>query len=123
MELSGEIKMQGITGDNKRRAEKNIYEWQPPEEGWVKLNCDGADNLQLGKAIVGVIARDKKGSVLAGVGRIVHADEPEVTEALAIKTGIKLAKEQGYQKVVIESFSRNVIEKVKGTSGSYYWKT
>ena len=96
--LSGGV---GNADDNKVMDVENISRWQPLGEGWVKLNCE-AYNLQLERVVVGVIDRDENANILARVERIVHSDELEVAKALAIKTRIKLAKEQVYHKIVLE---------------------
>ena len=37
----------------------NNVEWQPPEEDYIKINCDGACNAKVGKVAIGVVARNK----------------------------------------------------------------
>jgi hypothetical protein len=38
--------------------------WQPPKEGWIKINVDRSYVETTGEASVGVIIRDHKGYVL-----------------------------------------------------------
>ena len=47
----------------------------------------------------------------------VQTDEPEMTKALAIRVRVKMTIEQEFQKVVFESNSKNVIEKIKDMKG------
>ena len=35
--------------------------WEAPEEGWIKVNVDGATKINLGKSGVGCIVRDQNG--------------------------------------------------------------
>ncbi|OMO73113.1 hypothetical protein COLO4_27245 [Corchorus olitorius] len=63
------------------------------------------------------IGMDEHSKRLNDIGRRVLADE-----ALAIKDGCKLAKEQGYEKIVVESDSVAVICDINRNDGRYAWK-
>ena len=80
----------------KGKAIGSTSTWHSPEHGWIKIICDRACNLKLGKSAVGMVARNDKGCVLIGKGQAVIAKEAEVAEALAVKTVVIIAKGQGY---------------------------
>ena len=78
----------------------------------MKINCDGACVVQSKTAAVGVIARNNEGRKIAGVGKWMESDEPEEVEVMAIKQGIIVVKEKGYQQVIIESDSKIIVEEL-----------
>ncbi|OMO54309.1 hypothetical protein COLO4_36530 [Corchorus olitorius] len=43
-------------------------QWEAPEEGWTKLNCDGAIDLKTCSAGIWIVARNGKGIMIGGVG-------------------------------------------------------
>ena len=47
--------------DKKERASEK---WKPPDEGWIKINVDGAFDSAMGEGGLGVAIRDHLGSVL-----------------------------------------------------------
>jgi hypothetical protein len=60
--------------------------WQPPEEGWIKINADGSSVETTGEASVGVIIRDHEGHVLLSSWRYMFqcssAEEAELLVSL-----------------------------------------
>ncbi|OMO57610.1 hypothetical protein COLO4_35238 [Corchorus olitorius] len=80
---------------------------------WVKVNCDGS----FGKAATGIVIRDEHEKLLNGIGRRVLADEALTVEALAIKDGCKLAREKGYEKIVMESDFAGVMGDINRKNG------
>jgi len=45
----------------KRKARQLSERWKPPEQGWVKVNVDGAFNHDTGRAGIGIVIRDSAG--------------------------------------------------------------
>jgi len=48
----------------KRKAWQLSERWKPPEQGWVKVNVDGAFNQETGRAGIGIIIRDSAGMAI-----------------------------------------------------------
>ena len=40
---------------------KEMPNWEPPRQGWVKINVDAAFSAQSGEASIGLIIRDHAG--------------------------------------------------------------
>jgi hypothetical protein len=60
--------------------------------GWMKLNTDGALNLQDGVAGAGIVARDNTGNfVTAECRRYDHISDPSTVEMLACRDAVMLA--------------------------------
>ena len=81
-------------GYNKKggQREKEIEDWKPLEEEWIKVNCNGACNSKEKRAVVGVIARESN-KMLSRLGMEIKTEEAEVVEAMAIKHGVNMVIE------------------------------
>ena len=80
--------------------------WMKPPRGVYKINMDGATTERGRNSSIGVIIRDYKGEAIAGMCRLLNGNfsvlEPEL---LAMEAGILLAKDLGFQQIIIESNS------------------
>ncbi|KAG2560335.1 hypothetical protein PVAP13_8KG058660 [Panicum virgatum] len=47
--------------DGVQRKTKEMPNWEPPRQGWVKINIDAAFSAQSGEASIGLIIRDHAG--------------------------------------------------------------
>lgn len=81
--------------------------WQPPEEGWCKANADGAMAKAMDFGSGGAVVRDHHGLFRAGSSRFFSDTvDPELSELLACRRALQLAKELGNKKVILESDSQ-----------------
>lgn len=83
-----------------------------PTRGAVKINCDAAWNSLTGEGGIGVIARDHEGRVLGGAHSSERSASIVTIEASAVYEGVKLATENRWESVVIESDTKVVIDNV-----------
>jgi hypothetical protein len=89
--------------DNKERSDFSMG-WEPPPEGWTKINVDGSFVEQSGAAGVGVIARDDKGTVIFTAWcAIARCESAYEAEALACLEGLKLASQWASGSVILET--------------------
>ena len=74
--------------------------WRAPEQGWLKVNVDGAPSKHADRGGGGVVLRDHSGSFR---GRASYAfpsvSNPEVAEALAYRLAVLMATQEGATKV------------------------
>ncbi|XP_035547319.1 uncharacterized protein LOC118348883 [Juglans regia] len=85
---------------------RRISQWQPPPQGSIKLNVDGAVFHAESKAKVGLIARDWEGKVLMAVSQKEEAVmEPLEIELLALLRGLQFSIPLGLQSLCIETDS------------------
>ena len=81
---------------------EKLINWSFPPTGRIKINTDGSV-VDHGWASFGGLARDDQGRWLEGLcGRIGYAS-PLKAELWGIKRGLKLAKDRGWKKVIIET--------------------
>ena len=52
-----------------RKVKSSMKKWMAPEEGWIKLNCDGAFDVGSKVAGSGVIARNSEGRFVGRASR------------------------------------------------------
>ncbi|KAL4343285.1 hypothetical protein AHAS_Ahas11G0063100 [Arachis hypogaea] len=77
--------------------------WEPPEEGWIKLNVDGSV-LQLGsRGACGGLLRNFRGRMLVGFSMNIGTCTITMAKLWAIYIGIKMAVKLGINKLNVES--------------------
>ena len=87
--------------------------WKKPPMGVYKINVDGALAEKGRKSSIGIIIRDYKGEVAAGMCRLLNGNFSVLeTEMLAVEAGILLAKYLGFQQIIIESDSLQVVQSI-----------
>lgn len=90
------------------------HEWQRPEPGIIKINVDAAWCHRSKKGGIGVIVRNETGAVIGDANRILTGQGIEELEAEAIRIGMHIAKEMGWNRIIVESDSKTVINQIQG---------
>ena len=106
--------------DSRLAKEKEV--WKAPEVGWIKVNCDGAWKKEVRRAAIGIVAKNEESRMISGMGKMVDLEGADMVEALAVREGVKLAIKENYQKVVIESDSKQVIDEITGKKDGCSWR-
>ena len=84
--------------------------WRPPEEGWLKINSDGAVSRDSNKGGAGAVIRDHVGAFKSGLCHVFRGiKDPQTVEILACKRGLQVAKELNADKVHVEIDSQSVV--------------
>jgi ribonuclease HI len=121
MRLSSQVS----SGSKKREKSANPC-WQPPEEGWIKLNTDAAFCKKDSTGGAGAVARDHKGTVvLAACSPIQKCHSAEQAEAIAALRGLKLLEGTHHEKILLESDSSAVVAALRSPEPdrSLLWST
>ncbi|GAA0139704.1 hypothetical protein LIER_01195 [Lithospermum erythrorhizon] len=85
---------------------------------FVKLSCDGAWDKNGGNSVVGAIIHDEAGSFVEGLFKAMGKVESDLaTEALAIREGLEFAKQLGWRRVEVESYSKYLIQVLTNVVG------
>lgn len=106
--------------DNKKIApqivnqaiDKGIH-WRPPDSGWYKLNCDGSVTNYGGKAGCGGVLRGEMGEFLFGYAAGLGPSSITEAELMAILRGMQIARERGFEKILVETDSLAVVSLLK----------
>ncbi|KAL2935438.1 Cytochrome P450 monooxygenase ltmK [Bienertia sinuspersici] len=85
--------------------------WAPPIHNEIKINFDAAVNNKGGMVgIEYVIARDCEGKVLVAKARtLLYHWSPELCEARAALEAIYMAKDEGYNNIILEGVAQVII--------------
>ena len=87
--------------------------WTPPHEGVIKVNFDGAVNVNERTSGMEVVARDSDGMVVGAFESCVKdMIDPTTVEALAAVKALTFAKDMGFQKIILEGDALAVINKI-----------
>lgn len=96
--------------------------WRPPDGGGYKLNCD-ATVRDGGEVAIARVVRDCRGRVVwCFAKRGSAAWDVPTAEAMAVKRGLRLAKEQGWDGLIVETDAQMVVKAVRApdVSLSYF---
>nr|XP_040251750.1 uncharacterized protein LOC120968821 [Aegilops tauschii subsp. strangulata] len=88
--------------------------WQPPDDGWLKINSDGATSRHGDKGGGGAVLRDHHGAFRAGLcHHFPNIADPEATEILACRRALELAREINAQRIHLELDSQALVQMLK----------
>ena len=90
---------------------KNVVSvgWEKPPRGWVKLNTDGSAMKNPDRAGGGGLLRDHDGVWLKGFARGLGFTNSILAELWALRDELLLAKELGFQQLIIELDALSVV--------------
>ncbi|XP_059431494.1 uncharacterized protein LOC132164997 [Corylus avellana] len=98
-------------------------QWQPPPDGFIKLNWDASIDAAGEKMGMRIVARDHAGRVLTTVCNTrLHVQDPSSDEALAMRQVVELCVEMGWQQVILERDALEIIQHMQSNEdwwGSY----
>ncbi|KAK4278488.1 hypothetical protein QN277_016327 [Acacia crassicarpa] len=84
--------------------------WVPPDEGWVKINVDGAVSRYESRAGCGGVIRDRSGEWVAGFTHFLGSCSVFQAEEWAILKGLSLAWDLGLRRIILESDAKEVLD-------------
>ena len=90
--LADFLRANSTDASQPRSFSQSRIRWSPPREGEIKVNFDGAQFRDMGKASLGVIIRDCRGQALASLSE--QASLPfssKIVEAMAAARAISVA--------------------------------
>ena len=80
--------------------------WEAPEEGWFKLNTDGAFNGRECTSACGGLIRNFAGIWINGFAMQIESKDMLFAELVGILLGLRIVKELGIEKIQLESVVR-----------------
>lgn len=86
--------------------------WESPEEGWSKINFDGASTGNPGQSSIGCIVRDAQGICIKEIIEDIGLAMNNEAEFRAALHGLLLGVELGIKKIHLEGDSLNVINDI-----------
>ncbi|GAU44764.1 hypothetical protein TSUD_246570 [Trifolium subterraneum] len=88
--------------------------WKQPQEGWIKLNCDGAHKSSINLSGCGGLLRDNNGNCLSSFARKIGSCDALQAEMWGMYIGMNLARRQGITHLQVESDSKMLVDMVTG---------
>ena len=107
------------------RCSNEQVHWQPPTEDTIKINTDAGFSESDGLAKLGAVAYDSTAQVwFCTATKMKGIQSPLQAELLAILYGLKLASENGFQAILVETDSRIAISEItKNYSSFCSWRS
>ncbi|XP_071680384.1 uncharacterized protein [Lolium perenne] len=100
--------------NHRREATAPTPSWSPPLEGRIVINVDAALFSASSRTGVGVVVRNHKGEFLAAHSQLLDETmTPEIAEAHAIRCAVSLARDEGWNRIVLASDCLAVIQRIK----------
>jgi ribonuclease HI len=100
--------------NHRREATAPTPSWSPPPEGTIVINVDAALFSASSRTGVGVVVRNHKGEFLAAHSQLLDETmTPEIAEAHAIRCAVSLARDEGWNRIVLASDCLAVIQRIK----------
>ncbi|XP_024043249.1 uncharacterized protein LOC112099946 [Citrus clementina] len=100
-----------VCNENQQRV--SLQAWNPPQEGFVKVNIDATINSEKNLAGLGAVIRDYSRHVTAATIKISKFyGDVSYAEAEAMEWGMQVAREAQVKAVIVESDSQGVVSLV-----------
>ena len=97
--------------------------WRPPEEGWVKVNVDGAYSRGMNKRACGGLIRDSNGKFLKGFIHPLEDGDELTAELWACFIGLMTVRTLGVQQVWLETDSTECLDLLQMEQGGNHRDT
>jgi ribonuclease HI len=105
-----------IKEGSRHVVQREREHWLPPEEGWYKINADGAFISSAGNGGCGSVIRDHLGAFVASECHYLPVvSDPERAELLACKRALILARRKGLRRIYLETDCLSAVAKIKGS--------
>ena len=99
-------RVNSIDASQPRSFSQSWTRWSPLLEGDIKVNFDGAQFRDMGKAGLGVVIRDSRGQALASLSEQASLPfSPEIVKAMAAARAIYFAQGLGFTSFILEGDS------------------
>jgi ribonuclease HI len=101
--------------DGWTRQNDTIYiGWKQPQDGWFKLNCDGAHKSSINLSGCGGLLRNSYGICVSSFARKIGSCDALHAEMWGMYIGMDLARRQGITHLQVESDSKVLVDMVTG---------
>lgn len=93
-----------------------IRAWQPPPEGWFKVNIDVTLFFDIQEACIRATVRDNRGDIMLVASiKEKQVQEPKTIQSLAILRGLQQCLHLGITNLIIESNCQLVVSEIQSS--------
>ncbi|MBA0701807.1 hypothetical protein Goari_021928, partial [Gossypium aridum] len=104
-------------GENRLQTSIHVKKWKKLLDRVVKINFDIAYEGRQNKAAIGIVARDREGTVLLSCSEVHQRISSTFgAEAIACRKALQIDVNMQWEKVIIEGDSLSIIKKCKTRS-------
>ncbi|MBA0859807.1 hypothetical protein Goshw_011035, partial [Gossypium schwendimanii] len=109
--------LSGETGMLESQVFITVNKWRKPPNRVVKINFDVAYDGRQNRSAVGIMARDREGTVVLSCSEVHHRIiSAFATEALACRKALQIGIDMQWENIIIEGDSLSIIRKCKTKS-------
>lgn len=103
-----------LKGSRARRGRiERMVKWEPPRDGWMKINTDGASHGNPGRATAGGVLRDETGTWRGGYALNIGICSVPLAELWEVYYGLYIAWERRVTHLELEVDSKVLVEFLK----------
>ena len=114
--------LQKLGREESNTMNGELQRWGCPPMGFLKINWDVAIDAKTKSVSFGIVIRDHNGSVRAAKrSRINMVTKPVAREAMGTMVVIEFYKERGFQNIILEGNSLQVIHGLKERTPNWGW--
>ncbi|XP_019252907.1 PREDICTED: uncharacterized protein LOC109231725 [Nicotiana attenuata] len=89
--------------------------WELPQQGWIKVNTDGASRGNPGRSSIGFALRNEEGDLVYACGKEVNEGSNTSAEAMAIYEALKFCIDNDYVLIELHTDSMMLKNVITGT--------
>lgn len=102
----------------------SVRRWNPPPQGWVKINVDAATFTESGNVGIGCVVRNENAEFLCARSQKIEAQlYPREAEAEGLKQALAWAIALGLKNCIFETDAKVVVDAVKVVAGRAFFHT
>lgn len=94
-----------------------LIRWEPPREGWVKLNLDGSRDISGNMGCMGLNIGTAR-EWLGGFANIIGICSAYFAEFWGVLEGVRLALRLGFKSIEVNMFSLQVVKYINAKDSS-----
>ncbi|XP_075095190.1 uncharacterized protein LOC142173491 [Nicotiana tabacum] len=94
----------------KHHISSMVVKWNPPRNGFVKINSDGCSKGNPGPAGGGSIVRNDQGKIIISYAAPLGCMTNNMAEAMALKIGIEWCRNVGITELEIDYDSKLLVD-------------
>ncbi|WMV32083.1 hypothetical protein MTR67_025468 [Solanum verrucosum] len=106
--------MVALLDDFRPCFKSRCVRWYPPNEGWSKVNTDGASKGNSGPSAIAFCIRDNNGDLVGAKGVKIPDTTNLTVEVVAIREGLIYCCEKNYTHIIVETDSLARVHMLNG---------